>query len=80
MLNTVRFNSDHELIWRLRNGQDLQAWLEENSAIVGMDRLMEIYRKAVSKPYGYLWLKKAATNDDDLFYPGGLNTPGERIV
>ncbi len=73
----MRFNSDHEFVWRLRNGQDLRAWAEENSAILGMDKLMEIYQKATSKPYGYLWLKKVATEDDDIFLPDGLGTPGE---
>ena len=34
VLNTVRSKSD-DLIWRLSNGQDSAAWIEENSAIVG---------------------------------------------
>ena len=72
-------NSDHEFVWRIRNGGDLHAWLEENSAIVGMDKLMEIYKSAVLKPYGYLWLKKTATEDSDLFHPEGLGTPGVNI-
>ena len=78
--NVVRMNSDHELVWRLRNGQDLKAWLEENTAIVGEDKLMEIYRKATTPQYGYLWLNKAAASDDDLFHPDGLGTPGEKIT
>ena len=78
--NVVRQNSDHELIWRLRNGQDLGNWLQENSAIVGEDKLMEIYRKATTPQFGYLWLNKAAASDDDLFHPDGLGTPGEKIT
>ena len=78
--NVVRMNSDHEFVWRLRNGGDLHAWLEENSAIVGLDKLMEIYTNATSRPYGYLWLKKTATDDNDLFHPNGLNTPGVQIT
>ena len=80
VLNTVRMNSDHELVWKLRNGQDLHAWLEENSAIVGMDRLLEIFRMATSKEYGYLWVNKAAKDEDDIFHPDGLNTPGIKIT
>ena len=78
--NAVRFNSDHELVWKLRNGQDLHAWLEENSAIAGMDRLLEIYRMATSKPYGYLWVNKSAKDENDIFHPDGLNTPGVKIA
>ena len=78
--NVVRMNSDHELVWRLRNGQDLANWLMENSAIVGEEKLMEIYRKATTPTWGYLWLNKAATSDDDLFHPHGLGTPGEKIT
>jgi hypothetical protein len=77
--NVVRMNSDHELVWRLRNGGDLKAWLEENSAIVGEDKLLEIYRKATDPQYGYLWLNKAASSDDELFHMG-LGAPGEKIA
>lgn len=78
--NIVRMNADHEAIWKLRNGQDLHAWLEENSAIIGVDRLMEVYKKATDKPYGYLWLKKTATDVNDLLHPDGFGNPGEKIV
>ncbi len=79
VLNTVRFNCEHELVWKLRNGQDLDAWLQENPAIVGQGELMEIYRKATSVPYGYLWLNKSATDDNNLFHVG-LGAPGEQIA
>ena len=78
-LNSVRMNSDHELIWRLRNGQDLDSWLSENEALVGRDLLYSVYLQATSKPYGYLWLNKAADDDDDIFHPDGLGTPGLKI-
>ena len=80
VLNTVRMNSDHELIWRLRNGQDLEAWIQENEALVGRDLLYDIYMRATSKPYGYLWVNKAADDDNDIFHPNGLGTPGEQIT
>lgn len=79
-LNSVRMNSDSELVFRLRNGQDLDAWLTENEAIVGRDLLYDMYRRATDKPFGYLWLFKAADHDDDIFHPNGLGTPGEQIT
>ena len=80
VLNTVRMNSDHELIWRLRNGQDLEAWLSENEALVGRDILLDIYLRATSAQFSYLWVNKAADHDDDIFHPNGLGTPGEQIT
>ena len=76
----VRQQSEHILCWRLKSSGDLDSFLEENSAIVPMQTLQEIYWKAVSKPYGYLCLNKTATDDDDLFHPDGLATPGEKIT
>ena len=80
VLNTVRMNSDHELIWRLRNGQDMEAWISENEALVGRDLLYDIYRRATEAPFSYLWVNKAAENDDDIFHPDGLGTPGLQIT
>ena len=77
--NIVRMNADHEAIWKLRNGQDLSAWLEENTAIVGRERLLEIYNLATGPRFGYLWLKKTAHEIDDLLHPNGFGTPGIKI-
>ena len=48
-------------------------------AIVGRDLLHAIYRQATNKPFGYLWVNKAADDDDDIFHPDGLGTPGLKI-
>ena len=77
--NVVKQQSEHVLCWRLRSSGDLDSFLDENSAIVPMDQIQQIYWKAVSKPYGYLWLNKTATDDDDIFHPYGLGTPGEKL-
>ena len=57
--NLVRFNSDHELVWRLRNGQDLDAWMTENSAILGYDQL---YAQKNGLNGAKEWLKTHAFN------------------
>ena len=46
---------------------------------MGRDLLYSVYLQATSKPYGYLWLNKAADDDDDIFHPDGLGTPGLKI-
>ena len=51
----------------------------ENSAVLGYDQLYAIYREITSRPYGYLWLKKTATEDDDLLHDG-FGQPGIKIT
>ena len=75
----VRVNTTDEIVFRLRNAHDLQAWVEESSALADPQTIMEIYRRAISQPYGYLWLKKTAKDDNDIFHIG-FGNPGERIT
>ena len=43
----------------IRNMKDLSAFIEESSALVPEERLMEIYKKAKrTSPYAFLWLKQ----------------------
>ena len=77
VMPTVRVNTTDEIVFRLRNSHDLSAWVEESSALAPMDVIMEIYRRAVSQPYGFVWLKKVAKDDDNIFHIGF--NPGERI-
>ena len=74
----VRVNTTDEIVFRLRNAHDLQAWIEESSALADPQTIMEIYRRAISVPYGYLWLKKTAKDDNDIFHIG-FGSPGEKI-
>ena len=76
----VRQNSEHVLVWRLRSGGDLDSFLDENSAIVGVDKLQELYWTAVRKPYGYLWVDKSTNDEDEMFPPDGLGPPPVKIT
>ena len=73
----VRVNTTDEIVFRLRNAHDLQAWVEESSALADPSIIMEIYRRAISQPYGFVWLKKQA--DDNNIFHIGFNE-GEKIV
>ena len=75
----IRINTTDEIAFKLRNAHDLQAWVEENSALADQNTIMEIYRRAVSQPYGFLWLKKTAKDDDDIFHIG-FGSLGEKIT
>ena len=79
VMPVVRVNTTDEIVFRLRNAHDLQAWVEESSALADPQTIMEIYRRAISVPYQFLWLKKTAKDDDDIFHIG-FGSPGEKIV
>ena len=44
----------HLFIYRLRNYSDLEAIVEELSAIYDKKTLLEIYHQAVAEPYSFL--------------------------
>ena len=77
--NVVRQQSEHIFVWRLRSGGDLDSFLDENSAIVDMRTLEQVYWMAVSKPYGHLWLDKSKQDPDEMFHPDGLGTPPIKV-
>jgi hypothetical protein len=74
----IRTQTTDEIIFKLRNAKDLESWIEESSALAPKETIMEIYRRAISKPYGFLWLKKTAKDPSDIFHIG-FGTSGEKI-
>jgi len=52
----VRKNMTHLFIYRLRNYADLQAIVEEMSAVYDPKTLLQIYHEAVSEPYAFLYI------------------------
>ena len=78
VMPVVRVNTTDEIVFKFRNAHDLQAWVEESSALADPHTIMEIYRRAISQPYGFVWLKKTAKDENDIFHIGF--NPGEQIV
>ena len=74
----VRINTTDEIVFKLRNAHDLQAWVEESSALADPQTIMEIYKRAVAVPHGFLWLRKTARDPNDIFHIGF--NPGEVIA
>ena len=64
----IRKNITDLYIFRLRNYADMEAWLEEMSAIHDKKTLIALYNKATSVPYGFLYIKVNATKKEDMFY------------
>ena len=65
VMTVARVNTTDEMVFaNIRNAHDLKAWLEESSALLPEDQLLEIYNRAREIPYAFLWLKKQAPRED----------------
>jgi hypothetical protein len=66
--NIIRVNATNLYIFRLRNAGDLEAWIEECSAITEKKTLLELYHIATAEPYSFLFIKLNAKKVNDMFY------------
>ena len=64
----VRKNITDLCIFRLRNQSDLDAVIDETSAIFDKATLMKFYKAATAKPYSFLYVKLTAKTTSDMFY------------
>ena len=53
----IRVNATELFVFRLRNYQDLQLFLEEISALIDKKTLMELYQLATAEAYSFLYVK-----------------------
>ena len=64
----IRVNATELYVYRLRNYNDLQAFLEEASALADKKILLEIYHMAVEEPYSFLFVDLRAKNKNDIVH------------
>ena len=64
----VRKNITDLYIYRLRNQADLEAIIEEVSAVYDKKTLYKLYKMATDEPYGFLYIKLTSRDKDDMFY------------
>ena len=55
ILPIVRNDMTHLFVYRLSNYADLQATIEELSAVYDPKTLLQIYHEAVAEPYSFLY-------------------------
>ena len=67
---TVRKNMTHLFIYRLRNYGDLEATVEELSAIYDKKTLLQIYHEAVSGDYSFLYVNLVSKVKRKMFMSG----------
>ena len=66
--NIIRVNAANLYVFRLRSAGDLEAWIEECSAIADKKTLLQLYQMATAEPYSFLFIKLNAKKVQDMFY------------
>ena len=64
----IRVNATELFVYRLRNAQDLQTFLDEISALMDKTTLLDIYNMATSEPYSFLFVNLRARKKSDIFH------------
>jgi hypothetical protein len=63
----IRVNASELYVFRLRNYQDLQTFIDEVSAIVDKKSLLEMYNLATNAPYSFLYCKLTSKDKNRIF-------------
>ena len=63
----VRKNMTHLFIYRLRNYGDLEAIIEELSAVYDKKTLLQIYHEAIDEPYSFLYVNLMSKDRTKMF-------------
>ncbi len=66
--NIIRINATDLFVFRLRNGSDLQAFLDEVGALADKNVILEMYRMATDEPFSFLYVRLSAKKKDDMFF------------
>ena len=64
----VRINATQLYVFRLRNYKDLEAIVEELSAVADKKTLLDIYHAATEQPFSFLFVNLVAHNKQDMFH------------
>lgn len=64
----IRINASFLIVFKLRNQQELDTLLNENSALVDKNTMLKIYKKATDEKYNFLYIDLMAGHVNDMFY------------
>jgi len=64
----VRVNATQLYVFRLRSYKDLEAIVEELSAITDKKTLVDIYNAATAQPFSFLYVNLVAHDKNKMFY------------
>ena len=63
----IRVNASELYVFRLRNYQDLQTFIDEVSALIDKKSLLEMYHLATEAAYSFLYVKLTSKNKNEIF-------------
>ena len=66
--NIIRVNATNLYVFRLRNGGDLEALIDELNALTDKKTFLQLYNTATSEPFSFLFIKLNAKKLNDMFY------------
>ena len=64
----IRKNSTQLYVYKLRNYKDLEAVLEELSALADKKTLLDMYQLATDEPYSFLYVRLNAKDKNNMFF------------
>lgn len=64
---TIRVIATALFVFRMRNSKDLEAVLEENSAITDNNALLLVYNAAIKEPYQFLYIDLTNSEPNKAF-------------
>ena len=64
----IRVNATELYVFRLRNQNDLDRFLEEVSAVLDKKTLLKIYQECTKEPFSFLYVKLTAKSIEDMFF------------
>ena len=68
LANIIRLDSSSLYIFKLKNQSELDAFIEESSALVDKKNPLEIYKEATKEPYSFLYININSKNINKTFY------------
>eukprot|EP00438_Fugacium_kawagutii_P028406 Skav208340 [mRNA] locus=scaffold5193:47648:48400:+ [translate_table: standard] len=68
LANIIRLDSSSLYIFKLQIQSDLEAFIEESSALVDKKTLLEMYKEAVKEPYSFFYININSKDINQMFY------------
>ena len=65
---STRVNANALFVFRMRNHKDLEAVIEENSALLNRKQLLEVYEHCTVDKFSFLYINLNESNPQNAFY------------
>ena len=65
--NIIRINATGLVVFKLRSQADLDAFIDEVSAVADKKSILEMYQTAILEPYSFLYVKLTEKDPNKMF-------------